>query len=78
MYVAPALTDLGSFQELTLSAHAATGAVMGPVGSLLDTVGGAVKGALDALPGVALDDNAGTHIGTDNVTVDHKIVLKPR
>lgn len=77
MYVAPAITDLGSFQELTLGMNAAVGGTMGPIGSLLDTVGTAVKDGLNQLPGVSVDDN-GTHVGTDGVKVNPKITITPR
>ena len=74
MYVAPQLTDLGSFQELTLSSiQASTGGVIGPVGSLVNNTINTVK---DHLPFITVDDNS--HIGTDYESVDPTITITPR
>lgn len=74
MYVAPQLTDLGSFQELTLSSiQASTGGVIGPVGSLVNGVIDEVKGKL---PFLTVDDNS--HVGTDYQRVDVKVTITPR
>jgi hypothetical protein len=79
MYVSPQLTDLGSFQELTLGAGMHSG-VLGPVGSLvngtLSDVNGIVHGVVGQLPGVSIDDNS--HAGTNGVTVDPSITITPR
>lgn len=76
MYVPPTITDLGSFQELTLS-DPSTGSIMATVSSLLDTAGGIVKGVVNSVPGT-VDDGNGTHVSPGQVTVDHKIVVKAR
>lgn len=80
MYVAPTLTDLGSFQELTLGTDA-TGGLLGPVGSLVDgavgAVGDLVKGAEHKLPFTGgVDDNS--HVGTNGVDLKPHITVKPR
>ena len=82
MYVAPQLTDLGSFQELTLgtSIHAASGGVIGPVGSLvngtLHDVNSVVHDVVGQLPGVSVTDNS--HAGTDGVVINPTITITPR
>lgn len=77
MYVSPQITDLGSFQELTRgSMQAATGGVMGPIGSLLNSTGDAFGEALDSLPGVSVDDNS--RVGTDEIVIDPSITVTPR
>ncbi|MDP9164490.1 MAG: lasso RiPP family leader peptide-containing protein [Actinomycetota bacterium] len=78
MYAAPQLTDLGSFQELTLSP---TGGVIGPIGSLvsstLSDVNHLVHQVTGQLPGVQVDDNS--HIGTSGpIVIAPKITITPR
>ena len=75
MYVTPQLTDLGSFQELTQSGsiQAASGGVIGPIGSLVNSV---VSTVTHQLPWITVDDNS--HVGTDYVRVDPTITITPR
>ena len=74
MYVAPQLTDLGSFQELTLSSiQASTGGIIGPIGSLVNNTVNTVK---DHLPWITVDDNS--HVGTDYQRADVKVTITPR
>jgi hypothetical protein len=82
VYVAPELTDLGSFQELTLGAPSMQAGVIGPIGSLvtgtLSDVNHTIHGVLGQLPGVTVDDNS--HVGTDGspIVIDPKITITPR
>ena len=93
MYVATQLTDLGSFQELTLSAslQAASGgtigSVIGTVGSLIDTTAVIVKDRvvhIEHLTGVEITESStGTDVyaglnGADVKSGSTHITVTPR